>query len=79
MQIKAMPCEYLFDNFHWEDSIPIYIGDDDKDEDAFQVIDEHGGYSILVSKEPRETIANYILDTPVEVHQWLKDAFIKID
>ncbi len=34
------------------------------------------GYSILVAKEPRETKAKYILDSPVEVHQWLKEVFL---
>jgi len=70
---KGHALRYLFGNFHWKDAIPIYIGDDDKDEEAFQAINEHNGYSILVSKEPRETQANYILDSPAEVHQWLKD------
>jgi len=70
---KGHALRYLFDNFHWAGAIPIYIGDDDKDEEAFQVINEHNGHSILVANEPRETQANYILDSPVEVHQWLKD------
>jgi len=69
---KGHALSYLFDNFHWEGAVPIYIGDDDKDEEAFQVINEHDGYSILVSKEPRETVAKYILESPVDVHQWLK-------
>jgi trehalose-phosphatase len=73
---KGHALRYLFDNFHWEGAIPIYIGDDDKDEEAFQVINEHDGYSILVSKEPRVTVAKYILDSPIQVHQWLKDAFL---
>lgn len=69
---KGHALRYLFDNYHWEDAIPIYIGDDDKDEEAFQTINQHGGYSILVSKEPRTTKANHILGSPAEVHQWLK-------
>jgi len=73
---KGHALSYLFGNFHWEGAIPIYIGDDDKDEEAFQVINEHGGYSILVSKEPRKTTANFILDTPKHVHKWLGDAFL---
>lgn len=73
---KGHALSYLFDHYHWEDAIPIYIGDDDKDEEAFQVINQHGGYSILVSKEPRETEAKYILESPVEVHRWLSDAFL---
>ena len=76
---KGHALKYLFDTFHWEDSIPIYIGDDDKDEEAFQVINENNGFSILVSKEERKTEAEYILYSPAEVHQWLKDAFIATD
>jgi len=73
---KGHALRYLFDNFHWEGAIPIYIGDDDKDEEAFQVINEHDGHAILVSKKPRKTEAKYILDSPGEVHQWLKDVFL---
>lgn len=76
---KGHALRYLFENFHWEDSIPIYIGDDDKDEDAFQAVNEQNGYSILVSTQERETHAGYILQSPGEVHQWLKDAFITIE
>jgi trehalose-phosphatase len=72
---KGHALRYLFENFHWEDSIPIYIGDDDKDEDAFQAINEQNGYSILVSNEDRKTHATYGLQSPTEVHQWLRNIF----
>jgi len=74
---KGHALRYLFGIFHWKDSIPIYIGDDDKDEEAFQAINERSGYSILVSKEPRKTAASFILESPTNVHQWLRDAFLK--
>lgn len=73
---KGHALQYLFDNYHWKGAIPIYIGDDDKDEEAFQVINDHNGYSILVTKEPRDTRAKYILESPVEVHQWLEETFL---
>jgi trehalose-phosphatase len=73
---KGHALKYLFDEFHWENSIPIYMGDDDKDEDAFQVINQYGGHSILVSRGARETTANFILDSPVEVHEWLSNLLI---
>ena len=76
---KGHALKYLFDNFPLEGSIPIYIGDDDKDEEAFQAVNEHNGFSILVSKQERKTEANYILHSPEAVHQWLKDALIAID
>jgi len=73
---KGHALRYLFDKFHWKDSIPMYIGDDDKDEEAFQVINEHNGVSILVAKEPRKTEAKFILSSPAEVHQWLENVFL---
>ena len=73
---KGHALRYLFDNFHWENSISIYVGDDDKDEEAFQAINEKNGFSILVSKEERATEARYILSSPIEVHHWLRDAFV---
>jgi trehalose 6-phosphate phosphatase len=73
---KGHALRYLFENYHWKVAVPIYIGDDDKDEEAFQAINERDGYSILVSKEPRETQAKYSLDSPVEVHKWLREVFL---
>lgn len=69
---KGYALRYIFDNHHWEGAVPIYIGDDDKDEEAFQAINEQDGYSILVSRESRETVAKYVLESPVEVHDWLR-------
>lgn len=76
---KGHALNYLFKNFLWENSIPIYIGDDDKDEEAFRAVNQCEGYSILVSKAGRETEAKYILHSPTEVHQWLAEAFINGD
>lgn len=73
---KGHALRYLFDKYHWDGAIPIYIGDDDKDEEAFQVINEKDGYSILVANEPRETQAKYRLGSPGEVHGWLREVFL---
>ena len=73
---KGYALQFLFDRFKWEDSTPIYIGDDDKDEDAFQAVNDRKGISILVANEARETKAQYLLNSPVDVHQWLKDALL---
>lgn len=73
---KGHALRYLFDKFHWKGAVPIYIGDDDKDEEAFHAINEQDGYSILVASEQRKTEANYILASPDEVHQWLREALI---
>lgn len=50
------------------DVLPIYIGDDRTDEDAFRVLREkHDGFGILVSAAPKETSALYMLKDPTEV------------
>ncbi|XP_030541496.1 probable trehalose-phosphate phosphatase 4 isoform X2 [Rhodamnia argentea] len=55
-----------------DDVLPIYIGDDRTDEDAFKVLRQRGrGVGILVSKVPKETSASYSLEEPSEVRRFL--------
>ena len=54
-------------------ALPIYIGDDDKDEAAFEIIMAQGGISVVVAEEPRESTARYRLASPIEVRRWLAD------
>ncbi|TYJ50369.1 hypothetical protein E1A91_A01G201300v1 [Gossypium mustelinum] len=55
------------------DVLPIYIGDDRTDEDAFKVLRDRGqGFGILVSKIPKETNASYTLQEPSEVKEFLR-------
>ncbi|CAN6709779.1 unnamed protein product [Malus baccata var. baccata] len=50
-----------------EDVLPIYIGDDRTDEDAFKVLREgNRGYGILVSSVPKDSNAFYSLREPLE-------------
>jgi len=55
-----------------EDSrvIPVYVGDDIRDEDAFAAIDERG-VGISVGRSPRSTIARFTLPDPEAVHRLL--------
>ncbi|XP_074566402.1 putative trehalose-phosphate phosphatase F [Curcuma longa] len=56
-----------------DDVLPIYIGDDRTDEDAFKVLRENSrGFGILVSNVPKETNAFYSLRDPSEVQEFLK-------
>ena len=53
------------------DVLPIYVGDDRTDEDAFAALAGRGA-SILVAESPRPTAAYYTLRDPDEVHRFLK-------
>jgi trehalose 6-phosphate phosphatase len=52
------------------DIVPVFIGDDVTDEDAFEAIREDG-IGIIVREEPRPTFARYALETPAEVARFL--------
>ncbi|KAF4363011.1 hypothetical protein F8388_020527 [Cannabis sativa] len=59
------------------DVLPIYVGDDRTDEDAFKVLRERNcGHGILVSNVPKETNAFYSLRDPSEVMEFLKSLVI---
>lgn len=53
------------------DVLPLYIGDDLTDEDAFQAVRDRG-VGILVAEEPRETAARYGLRDTGEVRKVLE-------
>nr|VDC87395.1 unnamed protein product [Brassica rapa] len=57
-----------------DDVLPIYVGDDRTDEDAFKVLRDgpNHGYGILVSAVPKDTNAFYSLRDPSEVMEFLK-------
>ncbi|XP_075496412.1 putative trehalose-phosphate phosphatase 2 isoform X2 [Primulina tabacum] len=66
---------YLLDTLGFVDStnvLPIYIGDDRTDEDAFKVLrSREEGFPIIVSSVPRQTSASYSLLDPSEVLSFL--------
>ena len=52
--------------------LPIYIGDDQTDEDGFKVIENYErGLSILVGKQGSHSAARYFLESPAEVATFL--------
>jgi trehalose-phosphatase len=68
---KGRTVAYLLDRHAAGDSLPLYIGDDDKDEEAFEEIKARDGIAILVASEPRETIADCRLASPQATREWL--------
>ncbi|PSS28803.1 Trehalose-phosphate phosphatase [Actinidia chinensis var. chinensis] len=72
---KGHALEYLLETLGFASSsntLPIYIGDDWTDEDAFRVLRSRGvGYPIIVSSTPRDTMALYSLRDPSEVLSFL--------
>jgi trehalose 6-phosphate phosphatase len=68
---KGRTVAYLLDQHPWPGALPLYLGDDDKDEEAFGVIAGRGGVAILVATEPRDTRADFRLDSPQAVRRWL--------
>ncbi|KAI3720609.1 hypothetical protein L2E82_31599 [Cichorium intybus] len=69
---KGHALEYLLDNLGFDNVLPIYIGDDRTDEDAFKVLRERGeGFPIVVSSKPRDTMAFHSLHDPSEVLSFL--------
>ncbi|KAL5206983.1 hypothetical protein ABZP36_031418 [Zizania latifolia] len=72
---KGKALEFLFESLGFANSsdvLPVYIGDDRTDEDAFKVLRKRGqGLGILVSKFPKETNASYSLQDPAEVMEFL--------
>jgi trehalose 6-phosphate phosphatase len=49
----------------------IYIGDDDKDEEAFSVVLASGGFAVRVTTDPIKTRAQFLLSKPSQVRAWL--------
>jgi trehalose-phosphatase len=68
---KGQTVEYVLEQWASPDALPCYLGDDDKDEEAFAVIKAHGGLALVVADHDRETQADARLASPLEARQWL--------
>jgi trehalose 6-phosphate phosphatase len=68
---KGLTVRYLISRYPLEGALPIYIGDDDKDEEAFEVIVQNDGIPIKVCSRSSDTIAQLRLESPHKVRQFL--------
>ncbi|MEJ2263359.1 MAG: trehalose-phosphatase [Anaerolineales bacterium] len=70
---KGKAVEYLIAQYPWPGALCFYIGDDDKDEEAFGTVHDHGGFAAVVAADNRESQADCRLRSPQEARQWLHD------
>jgi trehalose 6-phosphate phosphatase len=66
-------------NLNNPDILPIYIGDDFTDEDAFKTLKEIGGVGILVGDHGEKSDADFRLFHPEEVKDFLKELIVFLD
>jgi trehalose 6-phosphate phosphatase len=76
---KGQTVVYLLENFPWSGALSVYMGDDDKDEEAFEVIRTRGGLNLLIAREQRRTQADLYLESPKAARQWLKTLLRRLD
>ena len=69
---KGQTVDYLLNRYGRPGALPLYLGDDDKDEEAFGAIKARGGIAIMVAAEPRKTRADCRLESPQAVRHWLE-------
>ena len=64
--------------FDQPDVLPVYIGDDTTDEDAFTLLKDRG-ITILVKEGSRQTTAQYALEDPDDVQEFLRALIRMLD
>ncbi len=72
---KGKTVTYLLKAYPLPDALLFYLGDDDKDAEAFDVIHDHGGITVFVAPGtlPAGIDADLRLNAPHEVRRWLRD------
>ncbi|NNG17336.1 MAG: trehalose-phosphatase [Gemmatimonadales bacterium] len=69
---KGMVVERFLAEDPFAGRVPVFVGDDVTDEEAFDAVNRHGGYSIRVGPpEETRTQARWRLESVSQVHTWL--------
>jgi trehalose 6-phosphate synthase/phosphatase len=69
---KREAVDWILDRFGYQRDIPVYFGDDDKDEAAFTAIRRRGGFSFVVGDRQLHIRAFLRLQSPQDVRTWLE-------
>ena len=70
---KGKAIAFIAQNLKWKrEPLMVFFGDDVTDYDGFRTVDDSGGISIYVAGEDTEPVAQYFLDSPEEVYQFLR-------
>lgn len=70
---KGLAVEFIMEKEKMDNVLPIFVGDDPRDEDAFSKVRSLGGLGILVSENEKETQATFSLENPASVRNWLRE------
>jgi trehalose 6-phosphate phosphatase len=68
---KRRSVEYLMSRYPWPGALPLYLGDDDKDEVAFEAVQAQGGLAVAVGDRLLNSAADYHLPAPQATRDWL--------
>jgi trehalose 6-phosphate phosphatase len=68
---KGAAVRWLLSELNLEDAVPIYVGDDLTDEDAFRELQDRGIGVVVLGEDDRHTSARYSLAGPDEVPTFL--------
>lgn len=68
---KGKAIERLLEIYGMPGSLPIFAGDDVTDEDGFRVLQTVGGISVFVGDDKVSSAADYYLDSPEQLYDWL--------
>ena len=69
---KGNTVAYLLQQDKQTICVPIYLGDDDKDERAFPTVQQFGGLAGCVCNPKRSSCADFFLESPQQARDWLK-------
>lgn len=67
---------YLLRHFPLPEALPVILGDDERDEEAFEVVKDLGGFAVQVGCSHSPTVADKRLKTPQQCLLWLEEQFI---